>query len=540
MQDEVRRTFLSLMGLAPLLPMACRDGLTRDAAPEGEIRNLYAAQLGVKGDGVTDDTAALQSALDLVIEAPDQARLILPAGDILLKGNIVLGSEGGNKSGGKQVILQGAGAGTNGSWLRFSEGSLIISAANHSIRDIRVTSETGNGIEIKPSNQSRDSYPARSEMSNVRAEHCRGSGITIEDCWIYLMSNVFARFNVKWGLEGRSGAKTRLACNALTIIGGEFQGNGSTGGARLGHGGSRKGAGGGIFTGRCVQFTVVGSTIEGNRGDGIALGEELRGLTLQGVYFEKNGSHPSNRDIIGDPPSSPGLGPNAGFIVNCNFTPQNLNGEVQERAIELCDFHDLRIVNPQFFARSGGIVFSAEPIRVWETGLGRATGWVEGGHFGASAYTQDMIKNETFRFGYPVKHIFSPDLTLPASGSERSENYFVPMSNSAGRRVDVNHYTRPDGGTGTARIVTTIRRGPAGTRVAIKSDDVTYRSSTETVRQTNFTSYTAAAWQHAEVTVERHADHPGDTLATGTQLQGVEVITYEAIISASRVPVPRT
>lgn len=500
------------------------DAVARTA--ESKLRDVINAKdFGVAADGSTDDTTALQNAIDYMT-SNEVDGLVLPRGEILLSGDVTIPPHSGVTDYDRSVTLIGQGAGENGSFLHFTSGSLIVNASSHYLADFQVTSDDTNGIEIKPSTGTIK-YPARSMMKNISAYDCAESGITIEDCWVYVMINIMARRNTKYGIEGKAGVNFSTACNGWKIMGGEFQGNGAAVAS-----GASKSTGGGIFTGRCVNLILDAVSIEGNVGDGLVLGEQMRGLAVIGGYFEKNGSNHLDCDIRNDAPSSPAFGPNSVFIVNPNFTPQATNGTVQERAIDLYDVIDLKIVNPQFFEEGSAGVYSAEPIRVRETLDGRCTGWVEGGAYLSLNYTQAMVKNETFRFGYPTRHRFCPDLALVDAATTTSQRFFVPMSNLAGRRVDVNHYTRPNAATGTARLITTIRRGPAGSSVSIKTDDVVYASSVNSKTQTNFTSYSAASWGQTEVTVARDGAHANDTLAADTRLLCVEIITYEGRVAA--------
>lgn len=502
---------------------------------------INAKDFGVTADGVTDDKTALQAAINYMV-SNNVDKLVLPRGEIKLSGDVTVPPHTGTTDYNRSVTLVGQGAGANGTFLHFASGSLIVQASSHYLADFQVTSDDTNGIEIKPT-VGPVKYPARSMIQNVSAYDCAESGITIEDCWIHTMINVMARRNGKYGLEGKAGANFSTACNAWTIIGGELQGNGAIGGAPTGGGGADKSTGGGLYTGRGVQVVLLGVTIEGNVGDGLIIAEQLRGISVLGCYFEKNGANPLDRDIRNASPSNPVFGPNSGFILNCNFTPQALNGTVQDRAIELYDFADLKIVNPQFFEEGSAGAYSAEPIRVRETAAGRCSGWIDGGFYLSSGYTQKLLKNDCERFGFPRKHVFSRNhvLAKDTQANTISIPFVVPMTATCGTRMTVNHIIGPGtwntgaasgGNLGVARIVTTIRRGMTGTTVSTKTNDVNFASSVTAINTPNDTSNASAPGTFALVTVARDGTNVADTLSVSATLLALEVIVYEGVVSA--------
>ncbi len=494
---------------------------------------VSAADFGVRADGETDDRPAMQRALDHAA-ANNIGAIVLPAGEIVLTGDLILSPHSGETPNAlTQIIVTGSGCGQNGTWLRFRSGSLRVHSPSHMLRDFRVTSEDGDGVKIEP-NMSSSRFPARGAMQNIRAERCRGSGFTFEDCWCYRIDNCYARFNGKWGLEGKTGSLTGLAVNILEISGGEFQGNGTVAGPRIGRGGTGRGTGGGIFTGRCVQFNLRGVTIEGNVGDGLKLGEQCRGVAVDGCYFEKNGSHPANRDICNDRPSAPVNGPNSVRILNCNFLPQNGNGTAQERAIDLWDVIDLQIVHPQIFAQSGPVLYAAEPIRVRESVVRRVRGWVEGGWYSSAGYTQSWLLNETHRFGFPRKYLFSEDLEMrKVAGRTAGRTHRVRMPATCGRGVDLELMTRTGGAAGAARLIRNLGRGPAGTLFSAMALQIEHPSPGASVYTHARSANDDLPGTHLEVQIVREAGDRRDTLPGSVFLQAIEITIYEGRISAA-------
>ncbi|NYF32415.1 hypothetical protein HDC29_001974 [Sphingopyxis sp. JAI108] len=501
---------------------------------EDKLRdNVSAKDFGVVGDGIADDTKALQTAFDHAA-ANDVGMIMLPSGKIRLTGDIIVAPQvrhSGIES--AQIAIIGRGAGKNATWLYFEKGSLRVRSSSHLLRDFRVTSRAGDGIKIEPGSDP-DHSSARGAMENIRVENCGGSGITFEDCWCYRMDNCYARFNKGWGIEGKAGPRTGLSVNVIEISGGEYQGNGRIAGARKNKGGSERGTGGGISTGRCAQFNLRGVTIEGNVGDGLKLAEQSRGIAVDGCYFEKNGSHPENRDICNDRPGQSVNGPNSVFVLNSNFSPQSANGTVQERAIDLWDVIDLKIVHPQIYAVAADTLYSSEPIRIRESVPARARGWVEGGWYSSAKYTQKWIANETQCFGFPRKQTFSPGLEMKVeSESVSSQNYFVRVSPTCARGVDVDLVTRPDGAAGTARLTRILRRGPTGTRFSTTSFDIDHPSALDSVYTQTSSASDKMPGTHVEVQISRDSGHENDRLRSSLYLQSVEITIYEGRISTT-------
>ena len=400
-----------------------------------------------------------------------------------------------------------------------------MASPNHVMRDFRVSSDRGDGIVVRPEGDSAH-YPTRGLMENVRAEYCAKSGLAIEDCWVYTLINCHLRFNRYAGFEGRPGTRTRISCNALTIVGGEIQGNGS-------RNGSGRGTGAGIITGRCVQFSMTGGAIEGNLGEGVILSEQLRGFAFNSVYFEKNGTHPENCDLttshFEDDERSPINAPNSGWILNCNFTPQGNGGEAQERAIDLVDIKDLRIINPQFFAQSSSIYYSKEPILLRETQAARCTGWVEGGYYSSTGYSQNMVRNETARYGFPRAHRYSPDLRLTAA-SPASPVFCVPLPPDSATRVDVNTLSRrTEAGGASAQLTCAARFGPLDGTWSARTEAVRYRSINEpaAVHRRVGRKLDSPAPHYVEVQIRV----PEESGSAPVHLMSVEIVSYEARVA---------
>lgn len=478
--------------------------------------STYASAYGVSAEATPSaNHAGLQSAIADIANGKAPATLILPRGEIAIDGGITLPafSSLGMRSR-VQVIVRGEGAGENGSWLHFKSGSLRVRAANHLLENFRVTSSDGDALVIEASDDS--GAPSRSALRNIRAEYSAGSGIVISGTWIHLFENVFARFNRDWGIEGRADAKFGIAANALTIVGGELQGNGRIRGGQQRAGGKTRGAGGGILTGPLVQLSLIGTAIEGNIGDGIFISEGTHNVNLRSVYFEKNGSHPDNRDITNLPPSRPGLGPRSVIVSGSNFTANVRNGEPQSRAIELWDVKGLLVQSPVIFG-SNSAAYELEPIAIRETSAGEATGWIELPEFRWSGYTQDFVHNDTTRFGFPQKANFAANQQL----GNAVFRVRIPLKPNVGRRLEL--ISLFDGLGGTV-VQTRFRRGPNGTTSAIKNDRLEKSSTRRAFRLDHQTHLPADAQDFVQI--EINATEHGRS----TRLIAIEVTTFDPVI----------
>ncbi|WP_230279618.1 hypothetical protein [Croceicoccus sp. Ery15] len=521
-----RRTLLKGLGSTSVAAAAASDPALLEAArvpagPESGQASIFAGSFGVIADGRTDAAGALQSAIDYALNGHGAPVVKLPAGEILLNSPVIVRGDATVRGDHNQIIIEGCGSGKNGSWLNFSDGSLIVSTPNHILRDFRVSSRRGNGIEIR-SDKASSEFPTRGMMENIRAEYCGKSGITIEDSWVYSIVNCFARFNRHAGLEGRQGARTGLACNAISIFGGEFQGNGSKAA-------SGPGTGAGIITGRCVQFTMIGGAVEGNLGDGVVLSEQLRGFAFTSVYFEKNGTHELNCDVTTDTQTDgqphAANAPNSGLLANCNFTPQDNGGKPQQRAVDVLNVQDFRVINPQIFAQSKPVFYAKEPFRIRETQAGRCSGWVEGGYRSSVRYDQNIVCNETARYGFPRQHRICPEANAERGGGFH-RTFCIPLPPDAGNRVEVKTLTRKSANSRKSAIEFAARFGPAEANWMKASEEL---ESTDDLRPiVSERRFEAGSAQTKPGYVEVQVRLPeNDNL----QLMSVEILTYEAQVS---------
>lgn len=419
--------------------------------------------------------------------------------------------------------LSGAG---NGTVFHFLDGSLKIHRGNHLLSDFRVKSDTDHGIQIAPVEigvKSRKETAPRGAMYNVRAEYCAKSGFYFEYCWIYTLVNCFGRYCGDYGLQLGNGRS--VGCNAFNLIGGEWQGNG-----KAVNDGASKSTGGGIFLGRSVHVDI-NTTIEGNYGDGLVIGEQVRGLKISG-YFEKNGSNHLDLDIHTLRPRIAAKASADIFISVVNFTPQNLNGKAQLRAMKFVDVDNLKITHAKFFKQhaNGGVVYKKEPILVSETRKGKATGWVENSSFVASAYTQDFIKNECDKFGFPEKSILTPTVIFPADKAEIYHSVMLHNEITDGKRVEALVIFMMDDDKvlrqqKAIRMITKYGVGPKGKVKIIKTDTVPFTAGDKVAVLKTQTSKDWDGFIH--LSLERKGTNFFDTLPRDIRLSRIEIIKYQ-------------
>lgn len=439
------------------------------------------------------------------------------AGTYFLPSSVSVQFEKGSEHGFK---LSGVGIGTI---FHFLSGSLKVHKPNHILSDFRVKSDTDHGIQIAPKKigiDSRTENAARGAMYNVRAEHCAKSGFYFEYCWIYTMVNCFGRRCSEYGLQLGDGSV--VGCNALNVIGGEWQANG-----KAIDGGAVKSTGGGIFVGRSVHVDI-NTTIEGNYGDGLVIGEQTRGLSISG-YFEKNGSSSLDLDINTLVPRLPVNAASDIIVHLVNVTAQKVGGERQHRSMKFVDVDNLYVTHAKFFkqASNGGVIYDKEPILVIETEKGKASGYIENCSYGSSEYKQEFLRNDCERFGLIEK-------TIVATASEKGVNQYHLLEHNKitdGARIEVRCVVALEGSHSSAasdqliQFNTKYGMGDTGKIVSVKTNTL---SSTEGLGIKYFNNYTSKEWGGwVHILVERI-----DGVVVDIKMLRIEIMMYKGIANS--------
>ncbi|MFC5569093.1 right-handed parallel beta-helix repeat-containing protein [Lysobacter yangpyeongensis] len=311
------RASLALLVLAPLrwpaLASAVREGV--------DVRAL-----GARGDGIGDDTAAFQRAIDRaargtgLVEVPAGRYLIDPQRSLRLRNGIdlrlapdavlmakpnaaprayVLLVEGVSDvtiSGGAIVGERDAHLGKTGEW---GHGIMIRGASRVSVRDMTISRCWGDGISVgglaKVGAEGRPSTDIL--IANVRCRGNRRQGLTIGRSRRVRVRD--SEFSDTHGTKPEYGIDIEPdkpgTADDITIERCIVKGN-RGGGIQAYHRASRvtirnctiEGNGFGIFTVSANGGVVSGNTIRGNRRAGVALRGKTRGFRVEDNRFARN------------------------------------------------------------------------------------------------------------------------------------------------------------------------------------------------------------------------------------------------------------
>jgi hypothetical protein len=250
-----RRGLLSIGGIAALGAMAGAQSANAGRLPSGIRRQISAANFGAKGDGETDDTGALQAALDASV-ANGGAMLTIPAGIYRITAPLVVTTASG--AAGNITTPSGISA----------RGARLVSAIDDGRPVLRITCQSTvrflvlEGLEIAGSGKD-------------------GAGLVLEcdgrGAYLY---NICLRDMV---IEGCGGDGCQMTGNIFEsqIFNSYFRDNHGSG-AVFSHG--RRG---GILS----AIHVFGCVFGQNHEQGAALVRGCYDVSFNGCYFLLNGRH---------------------------------------------------------------------------------------------------------------------------------------------------------------------------------------------------------------------------------------------------------
>ncbi|MDD4977077.1 MAG: glycosyl hydrolase family 28-related protein [Gallionella sp.] len=220
---------------------------------------------GAIGDGVADDTKALQSALD---EAMGRT-LYIPAGTYLAKEDLLVKAK---------TTIKGEGF---GSLIKLDGAALVVSGlaqGGHvdywSLRDFQVMRIGTVGATVRLTGDDAlgaNKGAIRGYTENLYVSGSTGDCIEFSNAYLITNTNLNLRNCAGVGLNMKRGPHGRVSANAIQFIGGEIQQNGQA-----------------IFADSVAGVTFIGTAIEGNK-IGVELFNNNRSVSFINTYFEQNG-----------------------------------------------------------------------------------------------------------------------------------------------------------------------------------------------------------------------------------------------------------
>jgi hypothetical protein len=254
-ETNIRRRDL-ISGASALVAGAVTATGTRAALPS-VARNragaVSAAEFGAVGDGVADDTKALQTALDRTLGVGRPVFLVIPPGTYRVTGGLRLDLD--PRRAGK--LTRWSGVSAVGAQIRsaISDGSDILSINSRTltryflIEGLGIYGNGRDGVGISIACDGKGHYFYNTALRDVTVEHCGGDGLR-------MIGNIFESqiFNSYFR---------------------DNRGNGAT----MSHG-----TDGGILS----AIHVFGCVFGGNRQHGVVLTKQARDVSFVGCYFLLN------------------------------------------------------------------------------------------------------------------------------------------------------------------------------------------------------------------------------------------------------------
>jgi hypothetical protein len=270
---------------------------------------LSVTDFGAVGDGVTDDTTAVQNAL--VAGAGKQ--VFFPTGTYLVTSDLLIPTDYTELVGqGRSSIIS-----LTASKIHLDAVTKTTHIYGVNFRDLKIqrTGTAGPAIHMEGQNTMG---VARWHMHGVEITST-GTGIQMEAAWIWDMVSCVIAGCTSHGVDIRVAVDGNSSANAGRFIGCEIQGN----------------AGWGVFTDKHNGLAFVASSIEGNTLGGVNLQNNGRVTSFVACYFELNGTPGSARDILAGDTTYGGVKV-TGYalgIFNCGFLDGS--GAAKDYAVEL-------------------------------------------------------------------------------------------------------------------------------------------------------------------------------------------------------------
>lgn len=274
-------TDITTLATTDMIPVARVGSTTAYRATLAEVKQISAPgfnvkQYGATGNGVTDDTAAIQAAVDAVRTA-EGGSLYFPAGTYLTSSTLTINldrpSSAGSQysmaiygDGGSSKIYNNATDGTDCLYVLGVVGQMAtLHIHDLSLQGAGSSAATGNGIHLR-----RCIMPAM--IDNVYIWYFGGgAGIKLQSTWLTTIQNVrvfYSLYGISTITDIVPGSYGSPTCN--TIRNCDFSGNSI-----------------GIYNGS-VHQNIENCIVEGNTSYGISL-SSVSYASIRGLYFESNG-----------------------------------------------------------------------------------------------------------------------------------------------------------------------------------------------------------------------------------------------------------
>jgi hypothetical protein len=243
-----------------------------DTWKNGQATTSVKEMDGAVGDGVHDDTAAIQRAIDRVVDA-DAGKVYFPGGNYLITTPLDISDRITLESDGNATITAGAVM----DYMIFN--STFDDTYQHlNIRNIWLDGDykAVNGINLYRLSSSNSAV-----IENVKVRHCTGDGIVLRACMGGNFNNIFCNWNNGWGISIQG-------CNSAKFLGLECASNQS----------------GGIYISNLVGYAGKSGSVnlwaphsEGNTGNQIKIENATTTVNILGGWVE-NINDDSDYDAI--------------------------------------------------------------------------------------------------------------------------------------------------------------------------------------------------------------------------------------------------
>ncbi len=335
---------------------------------------VNAKEYGVKGDGTTDDTAALNT---LLAGAGAGKTVLLPGGTYKLSGDVVVGTSG------TSIVGHG-----NGTYLDVANGGLVFNGAAAYLTEInlenlslRRTGTAGAALRLKGAGGATG--VAHFNAANVRVRSSTGEGLLVDGSYIGTFTGCYFMGCATGIKVANDSVLGNVSGNNLSFLGGE--------------------------TGSCTVAANISSSLgvnfyghafEGSTTSGVELPAGAYGAGFYGCYFELN----VGWDIkIGT--TTPCFGV---VIKGCTFFDSTAN---KSYAIQVIRARAVAIEDNTFNSYVG-----TNPVKILESGAGQVEGHARNGWDSTGGVEAGTELNGATRFnktfpGYPGSAGISQHLT---------------------------------------------------------------------------------------------------------------------------------